>query len=182
MRITSFFCEDNDLGLRPQNPARVQAIGASFASRSGKRRSVQPLGAVQQTGRGALGPRYPQESSQCSLGTNPGQPARAGDSSTVSPQSWEDGDKSCREKGLGAWLGAGRPGCPGVGTPRGARVGETLARLMPISSSTTELPQGLERFPPPKLDHPAVCLGSASRRGALGVRVVELRAFAQPLF
>lgn len=39
-------------------------------------------------------------------------------------------------------------GCSGMGTPRVARVGETLARLMPISCSTMELPRGLEQFTP----------------------------------
>lgn len=151
------FCKNKALEVCPGNLARVQAVGALFASRSGKRCLVQPFGEVQQTGRGCpesrLSPGGLWKCCQRSVGTDPGQPARtrAGDSSMVGPESWEDRDKPFKEKELLISEGGcvqGASGCPAMGTPRVARVGETLARLMPISCSTMELRRGLEQFTP----------------------------------
>lgn len=143
--VLHHFCKNKALEVRPANPARVQAVGASFANRSGKRWSVQPFGEVQRTGRGCPGSRLWK---RC-MGDSPWAASKDKNwghlavGSVVGPKTWEDWDKPCKGKGLLVSEGGcvqGASGCPGVGIPRGARVGEMLAGLMPISCSTTDLP------------------------------------------
>lgn len=126
----------------------------------GKDAWCRPSGRCSGWGGDALGAGCPREGRGSAASAAPGQPAgtpRAGDGSVVGPEGWEDRDKPCKGKGLLVSEGScvqGVSGCPGMGTPGGARVGEMLARLVPISCVTKRGShkrwlRGLEQFTPP---------------------------------
>lgn len=130
-----FFCKSKAQKTQP----RFRLLVFSLQADVGKDAQCSCSGRCREWRQDTLGPHCPQH------GDDAPARMRAGDGSTVSPRV---GTNPSKGRGCSFQRGAvvqGVSGCLGTGS---TKVGEILPKLMPISCSTMELPQGLERLIP----------------------------------